>query len=73
VTICGEMAARPDLALALVALGADAISVPPPVIPELKQAFASAQLAPLVAAIDGILASPDAPMLHEALRALVPA
>jgi phosphoenolpyruvate-protein kinase (PTS system EI component) len=40
VTVCGEMASRPDLAIALLALGIDALSVTPRAIPELKQALA---------------------------------
>jgi len=71
VTVCGEMAARPDLALALVALGADALSVAPAVIPELKQAFAASRLAPLAAEIDCVLASPDGPALQHALGGFV--
>ena len=71
VTICGEMAARPDLALALVALGADALSVAPAVVPELKQAFSASRLAPIESAIDGVLASRDGPALQRALQGLV--
>jgi phosphoenolpyruvate-protein kinase (PTS system EI component) len=70
VTVCGEMAARPDLALALVALGADGLSVAPAVIPELKQAFAASRVGPLAAEIDGILASADGPALQRALGRL---
>jgi phosphotransferase system enzyme I (PtsP) len=67
VSVCGEMAARPDLAMALVALGADALSVAPAVVPELKQALASASLGPLAAEMDAVLRSPDGPALQAAL------
>lgn len=73
VSVCGEMAARPDLAMALVALGADALSVAPTVVPELKQALASASLGPLAAAMDAILGSPDGPTLQTALGGACPA
>jgi phosphoenolpyruvate-protein kinase (PTS system EI component) len=67
VSVCGEMAAQPDLALAFVALGADAVSVAPAVVPELKQALASASLGSVTAAIDAVLRSPDGPSLQTAL------
>ncbi|HZU81655.1 MAG TPA: phosphoenolpyruvate--protein phosphotransferase [Polyangiaceae bacterium] len=67
VSVCGEMAARPDLAMALVVLGADALSVAPAVVPELKQALASASLGLLAAEMDAVLASPDGPALQSAL------
>ncbi|HEX8791370.1 MAG TPA: phosphoenolpyruvate--protein phosphotransferase [Polyangiaceae bacterium] len=67
VSVCGEMAARPDLAMALVALGADALSVAPAVIPELKQALASANLGRLAAGMDVVLQSRDGPALQTAL------
>src|SRR6185312_16959080 len=36
VGVCGEIAVRPDLALAMIALGVDSLSVVPTAIPELK-------------------------------------
>jgi phosphotransferase system enzyme I (PtsP) len=72
VTICGEMATRPDLALALIALGADGLSVTPAAIPALKQAFASTKLRPLMRAIDHVLDdSADAGTLRNALGAML--
>jgi phosphoenolpyruvate-protein kinase (PTS system EI component) len=53
--VCGEMAARPELALALLALGVDALSVAPRAIPELKQKLSKAALAPLAASIEDLL------------------
>ncbi len=67
VSVCGEMAARPDLALALVALGVDALSVAPPMIPALKQALASANLGPLAVEMDAVLRSAEGPALQSAL------
>jgi phosphotransferase system enzyme I (PtsP) len=67
VSVCGEMAARSDLAAALVALGVDALSVVPRVIPELKQAFAGIEMRSLAEAMDGVLACSDARTLEAAL------
>ena len=68
VGVCGEIAARPDMALALMALGIDSLSVVPTAIPELKQAFAEARLEPMRRAIRGILAQSDALSVAAALR-----
>jgi phosphotransferase system, enzyme I, PtsP len=69
VSVCGEMASRVDLAAALVALGVDALSVVPPVIPELKQAFASLEIRGLIGAMDAVLACSDARAIEAALAA----
>lgn len=69
VSVCGEIATRPDVALALLALGTDSLSMVPTAIPELKQALAGARLAPLRDAIGGILALPDSGAIAAALRA----
>jgi phosphoenolpyruvate-protein kinase (PTS system EI component) len=68
VSVCGEIAARPDVALALVALGIDSLSVVPTAIPELKQALAGIPLAPLQRSITDIIARPDALSIATALR-----
>lgn len=68
VGVCGEIATRPDVALALIALGIDSLSMVPTAIPELKQALAGARLAPLRNAIGGILALPDSLAIASALR-----
>jgi phosphotransferase system enzyme I (PtsP) len=65
--VCGEIAARPDLALAMLALGVDSLSVVPTAIPELKQALAGARLEPMRQAIGSIIALPDAAALSGAL------
>jgi phosphoenolpyruvate-protein kinase (PTS system EI component) len=59
---------RPDIALALTALGIDSLSVVPTAIPELKQALAAARLEPMRRAIAGILALSDASSVVAALR-----
>jgi len=73
VSVCGEMAARPDLAAFLVAIGVDALSVSPRAIPELKQALAGVHLKPLVLAAPKISACRNASeserMLRECLAA----
>jgi phosphotransferase system enzyme I (PtsP) len=68
VGVCGEIAARPDVALALMALGVDSLSVVPTAIPELKQALAGARLEPMRRAMERILALSDARSVAAALR-----
>jgi len=68
VGVCGEIAVRPDVALALIALGVDSLSVVPTAIPELKQAFAGARLEPMRRAMPAILALSDAESVTAALR-----
>lgn len=68
VGVCGEIAVRPDVALALMALGVDSLSVVPTAIPELKQALAGARLEPMRRAMEEILALSDARSVAAALR-----
>ncbi len=68
VGVCGEIAVRPDVALALMALGIESLSVVPTAIPELKQALAGMRLAPLQRTIATILALSDASSVAAALR-----
>jgi phosphoenolpyruvate-protein kinase (PTS system EI component) len=68
VGVCGEIAARPDVALALMALGIDSLSVVPTAIPGLKQALAGARLEPMRRAMEGILVLSDARSVAAALR-----
>lgn len=68
VGVCGELAARADMALALMALGIDSLSVVPTAIPELKQTLANARLAPMQRMIDGILKLSDSLSVAAALR-----
>ena len=69
VGVCGEIAARPDVALALLALGVDSLSVAPTAIPELKQSLAGARLEPMRRAMQGILALSDSRSVAAALSA----
>ncbi len=68
VGVCGEIAVRPDVALALIALGVDSLSVVPTAIPELKQALAGARLEPMRRAMPGVLALSDAGSVTAAIR-----
>ncbi len=68
VSVCGEIAVRPDVALALMALGVNSLSVVPTAIPGLKQALAAARLEPMRRAMEGILALSDARSVAAALR-----
>lgn len=71
ISVCGEIAARFELASALLALGVDALSVTPRVIPELKQRLAHVSLGPLRRDIDGILELSTAAEIEQAIRAHV--
>lgn len=71
VSVCGEAAARAEFAVALLALGVDALSVSPRVIPELKQRLAGVQLKPLVATVDRLLASSETSVIEQILRGAV--
>jgi phosphotransferase system enzyme I (PtsP) len=68
VGVCGEIAVRTDVALALMALGVDSLSVVPSAIPGLKQALAGARLEPMRRAMQGVLALSDAGSVAGALR-----
>jgi phosphotransferase system, enzyme I, PtsP len=70
VGVCGELALRPDLALAMIALGIDSLSVVPTAIPELKQALAGMQLSAMKTQIAGILRLSDAATFAAALKAV---
>ena len=73
VSLCGEMAARPDLAAFLIAIGIDAISVSPRAIPELKQALAGVNMKRLRMAAEGIAACRTATDAELALRSCLAA
>lgn len=68
VTVCGEMAARLDLAALLLALEVDALSVTPRVIPELKRGLARVRIDPLRARLDELLSIRDVAGVEAALR-----
>lgn len=67
VSVCGEAAGRAEFAIALLALGVDALSVSPRLIPDLKQRLASVRLRPLVDTIDALLASSEASDIERGL------
>ncbi|WP_394823202.1 phosphoenolpyruvate--protein phosphotransferase [Pendulispora albinea] len=69
VGVCGEIASRTDVALVLIALGVDSLSVAPTAIPELKQALARARVHSMRRAVPEILALSDARSIAVALRA----
>lgn len=71
VSVCGEMASDPSLAVLLVALGVDELSVVPTMIPEIKQALAAASVGALAGQLDGLLALSEADAARAALRALL--
>lgn len=68
VSVCGEMAARPELAIVLLAMGIDALSVTPRTIPELKHKLANVRLAPLIAQLDQLLARTLTEEIEQVLR-----
>ena len=67
--MCGELAAHCEIALALIALGVDVLSVTPRMIPELKQRLAQLNALPLRLDLPRMLALPTALELEQALRA----
>ena len=68
ISVCGEMAAQPELAIVLIALGVDTLSVTPRAIPEVKYRLVKARLAPLVADVDRLLASTTITDIEQTLR-----
>ncbi len=68
VAVCGEMAARPELAIALLAFGIDSLSVTPRFIPYLKQALAQVPVEPLRANLDALLRAATADEVEALLR-----
>jgi phosphotransferase system enzyme I (PtsP) len=72
VALCGEIASRPRVALALVAMGIDALSLTPSAIPEIKRALASTEIDPLRKDIDLVLALGDAAEVEETLKRYLP-
>jgi phosphoenolpyruvate-protein kinase (PTS system EI component) len=73
VTVCGEMTARKEAALLLIALGVDGLSVSPGEIPRLKQAIATSDVEPLRAAADHILSLPDLESVRRTVEACLAA
>jgi phosphotransferase system enzyme I (PtsP) len=73
VTVCGEMTARKEAALLLIALGVDGLSVSPGEIPRLKQAIATSAVEPLRAAADHILSLPDLESVRRTVEACLAA
>jgi phosphoenolpyruvate-protein kinase (PTS system EI component) len=72
VAVCGEVASRPDLAVALVALGVDGLSATPQAIPELKQALAAVHVRLLGSLMPRVLACSDARAVELSLRQALP-
>ncbi len=68
VSVCGEMAARPEVAIALVALGVDTLSLTPRAIPELKQKLSQVNLEPLRRGLEPLLAAQTTAEIEQALR-----
>jgi phosphotransferase system, enzyme I, PtsP len=55
VSVCGEMASHPQLGIAMLALGVDALSMTPRAIPAFKRALAGVRMEPLKARIGSML------------------
>jgi phosphotransferase system enzyme I (PtsP) len=72
VALCGEIASRPRVALALVAMGIDALSLTPDAIPEIKRALACTEIGALRNEIDAVLALGDAAEVEETLKRHLP-
>jgi phosphotransferase system enzyme I (PtsP) len=72
VALCGEIGSRRRLALTLVAMGIDALSLTPGSIPEIKRALSTSEVKKLSSEIDGVLSLGDATEIEEALKTYLP-
>ena len=72
VGVCGEMASDWRLAMAMIAMDVDSLSVTPSLIPSLKKSFAQCPVETLAEEIDALLALPDAASIEEALESYLP-
>lgn len=73
VCVCGEMAAVPELCVALVALGIDSLSVTPRALPGLKRLLAHVRIDHMKRNIDSVLELSTTDAIEHALRENVPA
>ncbi|HET9959703.1 MAG TPA: phosphoenolpyruvate--protein phosphotransferase [Polyangiaceae bacterium] len=71
VSVCGEAAARPEFAIALLALDVRTLSVSPRAIPELKQKLANVTLQPLISDVEQLLESTCATVIEQTLRRML--
>ncbi len=71
VSVCGEMAADRSLAVLLVALGVDELSVAPHAIPEVKQCLGAVDLGALSERLRALLSLPGAEEIRAGLRGLL--
>lgn len=70
VGVCGDMASRPDTALALLALGVDSLSAGISAVPEIKAAIGAIDTGELQQLKDTLLQAPDAAGARSAASAL---
>ncbi len=68
---CGELAAVPELAILLLAMGVDYLSLAPVSIPRVKLAIQHNDIGKLEARLDEILALPEASLVENMLREAV--
>jgi phosphotransferase system enzyme I (PtsP) len=68
VSLCGEMGANPAIAVLLVAMGIDSLSLGPNAIPEVKEMVRKTPVGPLRGDLDRILSLPEAAMVREAVE-----
>jgi len=72
VALCGEIASKPRIALTLVAMGIDALSLTPSAIPDIKAAIASSDITRLREDMDYLLGLDDADAIEKAVRERAP-
>ncbi len=72
VSVCGELASDWRLALILIAMGVDSLSVSPNSILELKKSLASSEVGPVEGSLDRLLGLADATDIENELTALLP-
>lgn len=72
VALCGEMGSENRLAVALVAMGINALSLAPDAIPGIKQTLAQCHVQDLRSQMDDILALGEASQIKQALDSCIP-
>jgi len=72
VALCGELGSKDRLAVALVAMGIDSLSLAPDAIPGIKQTLAQCQVKDLREKMDDILALGQAAQIKDALATCIP-
>lgn len=69
---CGEMSSTPEMALLLVAMGIDSLSLIPSSIPRVKEIIRKSRIDTIRDQLESILALPESALIRERIRSLIP-